>query len=410
MTFFQTTLPNGLQIVAEAMPQAHSVAFGFFVRAGSRDETPAINGVSHFLEHMVFKGTERYSAADVNRIFDDFGAQYNAATGEESTMYYSVVLPEYFPQTFPLQADILFPSLRTEDFDTEKQVILEEIGMYDDQPAYVAFDAAMQRHFAGHPLGQIVLGTKETVTALTSEQMRAYHAERYRAGNMVLAVCGRFDWDQVVAAAHACCGSWPGGATPRAAVAPSPVRSSQMIVRNHLQQQQLLLMCPAPSATDEARFAAELLTVVVGDDSNSRLYWEFVDPGLADSAEISYSEFEGAGAYLTFIGGEPEAAVNNLERVRALYADINQNGITAEELELARNKVASRIVLRSERPMGRLATLGNDWLIRQEYRSVADDLKKLESLTLQDLHDVLRRYPLTDTTLVGVGTLGELPA
>src|SRR5581483_12025367 len=136
-TFHHTTLPNGLHIVAETWPQAHSAAFGFFVRTGSRDEPPAWNGVSHFLEHMIFKGTKRHSAEDVNRIFDEVGAQYNASTSEETTIFYAAVLPEYLPDTFDLLADILQPSIRDADFEMEKQVILEEIGMYDDQPSFV---------------------------------------------------------------------------------------------------------------------------------------------------------------------------------------------------------------------------------------------------------------------------------
>ena len=403
MSFFHTTLSNGLNLVGESLPQARSVAFGFFVRAGSRDETPEVNGVSHFLEHMVFKGTERYSAEDVNRLFDDVGAQYNASTSEETTLFYAAVLPEFLPVTFPLQADVLYPALRDSDFDTEKQVILEEIGMYDDQPSYVAYDAAMRRHFAGHPLGQIILGTTESVTRLTSQQMRQYHAQRYLAGNIVLAVSGQFDWPAVVAQAEQCCGHWPAGKPPRVCPPAHPVASAEWIQRPHLQQQQVVRMAPAPSATDPKRFAAELLSVIVGDDSNSRLYWDLVDPGHADSAEISFNEYEGTGTYLTFLSGEPEETAANLERLAKVCDDVNRHGVTADELQLAKNKVSTRIVLRGERPMGRLATLGQDWLVRQEYRSIADDLQVLNSLTLDDLHALLEEFPLADTTTVGVG-------
>ncbi len=405
MSFHHAVLDNGLHLVGETLPQARSVAFGFFVRTGSRDETPDVNGVSHFLEHMVFKGTEKYSAADVNRLFDDVGAQYNASTSEEVTLFYSVVLPEYLAQTFPLQADILFPSLRDSDFDTEKQVILEEIGMYDDQPGYVAYDAAMRRHFADHPLGQIILGTKESVGALTSAQMRQYHAERYQAGNIVLAVSGKFDWDQVVALANTSCGSWPRGTPPRICTPVTPSPSTQWITRDHLSQQQIVRFSPAPSATDELRYAAELLTVIVGDDSNSRLYWELVDPGHADAAEISFSDFEGAGAFLTFLSGEPEETKVNLERLDKVFDDVNRNGVTEDELQLAKNKVGTRIVLRSERPMGHLSSLGHNWLIRGEYRSVEDDLEKMNSLTVADLRSLLDQFPLVNTTTVGVGPL-----
>ncbi|HBN77467.1 MAG TPA: insulinase family protein, partial [Planctomycetaceae bacterium] len=198
MKFEQLTLPNGLSIVGEINPNVQSVAFGFFVRVGSRDETDEVSGVSHFLEHMVFKGTENYTPMDVNRIFDEVGAKYNASTSEEVTLFYAAVLPEYLAQTFELVSSILYPSLRTDDFDMEKNVILEEIGMYDDMPAFSAYEKLMQTHFAGHPLSRSILGTVESITALTADQMRAYHKSNYLSGNITLALAGNVDWSTVV--------------------------------------------------------------------------------------------------------------------------------------------------------------------------------------------------------------------
>src|SRR5215472_10800237 len=174
MPFHQTQLPNGLQLIGETSPSARSVALGFFVRTGSRDETPEVSGVTHFLEHMVFKGTPRRSSLDVNADFDRIGADYNAYTSEENTVFHAAVLPEYLPQAVDILADILRPSLRDEDFDMEKKVIIEEIGMYDDQPMWSAYDRAKRIYFAEHPLGNSILGTKESVTALKRDQMQAY--------------------------------------------------------------------------------------------------------------------------------------------------------------------------------------------------------------------------------------------
>src|SRR6478609_4908425 len=167
MPFHQQKLANGLTIIGETSPSASSTAIGFFVRTGSRDETPDVSGVSHFLEHMVFKGTPRRSALDVNCDFDRIGASYNAYTSEENTVFYAAVLPEYLPQAVDILADILRPSLRGEDFDMEKKVIIEEIGMYDDQPMWCAYDHAKKLFFNTHPLGNSVLGTKESITALS---------------------------------------------------------------------------------------------------------------------------------------------------------------------------------------------------------------------------------------------------
>jgi predicted Zn-dependent peptidase len=407
MPFHHTTLDNGLEVVAEINSDVHSVAFGFYVKAGARDETPEVSGVSHFLEHMAFKGTERFSAEDVNRIFDELGADYNAATGEECTVFYAATLPEYLPQTFEIQSSILFPSLRQDDFDVEKKVILEEIGMYADQPSSVAYDNAMQAHFSGHPLGQSVLGTTNSVGALLSNQMRAYHQQHYLGGNITLAVTGRTDWQTVTDLAQRYCNRWPKGTTTRQTKTPNPVMSTRYILKDQCQQEQIIQLAAAPSGDDPMRFAAELLAVIVGDDCNSRLYWTLLDPGLVESAEMGYYDYEDTGAYLTFMNGPPDETKINLERIAAIYAEVNRHGITADELEQAKNKVSSRLVLRGERPMGRLGAIGNNWLFRREYRSIADDLAIVDKITLNDIRQLLERYPLGQTTTIGVGPLAD---
>src|SRR5690349_12027166 len=158
MSFQKHQLPNGLQIIGESSPSARSAALGFFVRTGARDETADECGVTHFLEHMVFKGTPRRSALDVNADFDRIGADYNAFTSEENTVFHAAVLPEYVPQAVDILADILRPSLREEDFDLEKKVIIEEIHMYEDRPGWSAYDRAKKAFFANHPLGNSILG------------------------------------------------------------------------------------------------------------------------------------------------------------------------------------------------------------------------------------------------------------
>ena len=167
MEFLEHKLPNGLTVVAECNADAYSTAVGFFVETGARDETAAQAGVSHFLEHMVFKGTPTRSGEDVNRAFDEMGAHYNAFTSEENTVYYAAMLPEHQTAAVELLADILRPSLREEDFNTEKKVILEEIKMYEDQPPFGADEKCRAAHFGPHPLGRSVLGTLDTVGALT---------------------------------------------------------------------------------------------------------------------------------------------------------------------------------------------------------------------------------------------------
>lgn len=408
MEFHHRILDNGLNVVVELNPSVHSIAAGFFVRTGARDETHDVSGVSHFLEHMAFKGNDRLSADDMNRIFDEVGANYNASTGEEVTTYYAAVLPEYLDRTMELLSILMQPSLKQEDFDIEKKVILEEIGMYDDQPAFTAYDNIMATHFQGHPLGQSILGSNESITALTSDQMRQYHADQYKAGNITLAIAGNTDIVSLMEIVERHCGSLPAGQPSRDLPSFEPQRRVRLVSRESSVQQHIMQMGIAPEGDHALRFAAELLGVVVGDDSGSRLFWDMVDPGFVDSAEVGYNEYDGAGTWMTYLSCAPADVEKNLQRMQAVFDEVNTNGITDEELEQARNKVASRIVLRGERPMGRLSSLGNNWVYRGEYRSVEDDLKTVRAVTQSDIARLREQFPLSMYTTVGVGPREEL--
>ncbi len=408
MKFQHCTLSNGLTLIAETNPAVYSVAAGFFVRTGSRDETKEVSGVSHFLEHMAFKGDEKFSADDINRVFDEIGAKYNASTSEEVTMYYAAVLPEYLERALELLASLMQPSLRVEDFDMEKNVILEEISMYEDQPSFTCYDHIMATHFSGHPLGQSILGSNASITALTAAQMQSYHRNQYHTGNIILAIAGNCQFEDAVALAEKYCSRIPAGKRSRVLPAIEPITTTRLVVRESSVQEHIMQMGIGPDCRDHLRFAAELLSVVVGDDSGSRLFWELVDPGHVESADLSYSEYDGTGAWMGYLSCSPENVAENIERCRKVFEDVNANGITAEELEQARNKVASRIVLRGERPMGRLSSLGGNWMYRGDYRSISDDLKAVRSVTLDEIRQVLRQYPISMTTTVGVGPLSEL--
>src|SRR5205085_1429836 len=218
MPFHSQKLSNGLQLIGETSPSARSVALGFFVRTGARDENADVSGVTHFLEHMVFKGTPRRSALDVNRDFDRIGAHYNAFTSEENTVFYAAILPEYIPQAVDILADILRPSLRVDDFEMEKNVIIEEIGMYEDQPMWSAYDHAKRIYFADHPLGNSILGTPDSIRALTRDQMHAYFERRYVAPNITAVIAVNFDWERFVDLLTEKCGAWESGPVGREGV------------------------------------------------------------------------------------------------------------------------------------------------------------------------------------------------
>ena len=409
MPFHSHKLANGLQIVAESSPSARSAALGFFVRTGSRDETPEVSGVTHFLEHMVFKGTPRRTYLDVNRDFDRIGADYNAFTSEENTVFHAAVLPEYLPQAVDILADILRPSLREEDFNTEKGVIIEEIGMYEDQPGSCAYDNAKRLFFADHRLGNSILGTAQSITDLRRDQMYDYFTRRYVAPNITVAAAGHFDWPELVRLVEKSCGDWLPGPVGRDCLRETPGSGGfQVMTKEKVTQEHVILMAGGPPADSPLRHAADLLSMIVGDDSGSRLYWALVDPGLADSADCSFHEYEGTGSFYTSFSGEPDQAESNLEILLDVLRTVRRDGVKEEELQQARNKVLSRVVRASERPKGRMVAVGMHWTYQHEYRSMDDELKAYEAVTTKAIREVLDRYPIDRVTTLALGPLAAL--
>jgi predicted Zn-dependent peptidase len=408
MEFRQTRLSNGLSIVAEVNPEAHSMAAGFFVKTGSRDETPEISGVSHFLEHMVFKGTERRTPFDVNLDFDRMGAQYNAFTSEENTVFYGWVLPEYRSGLVDLLGDILRPSLRGDDFDMEKNVILDEIALYEDRPHFRVYDRLMSVHFSGHPLGNSILGSKASITALKQEQMRAYFDRRYSAGNITLAGVGNLDYDAFVADVAKSCEGWKGFDVDRATPQSGANGRREVIHDPKVLREHIGLMSSAPSCQSEDRFAAELLAAIVGDDTGSRLYYALIEPGIADEASMSYSAMDNAGGFMTFVSADADKAARAAEVASEVLEQFAAEGPTETELGAARNKIASGATLHGEVPMGRLTVVGFDWVYRRTYEPLSDKIERLLAVTRDDVHRLARECNLPGTSLVALGPLEQL--
>ena len=276
--FRDATLPNGLRIAAEIDSRSYSAAFGYFVRAGSRDEIDAESGLSHFLEHMMFKGTDRRSAEDVNRELDELGGQSNAYTSEEQTVYYSTVLPKFQDRLVDLLTDMMTPKLDEEEFNTERQVILEEIAKYQDQPPFGAFERSMEVYFGPRSLGRRILGTPESIRDMTADRMRAYFNRRSRPENIVLAATGNVDFDQLVAAAEEKTPSW--GQRPQAgdlladdtATIPDGIQLDRQLSTPDASQAYLVRMRPGASQTCDDRYASRVLASILGDDGSSRLF------------------------------------------------------------------------------------------------------------------------------------------
>lgn len=408
MEFRSRILPNGLEVIAEVDPQAFSCSMGYFVTAGSRDETLEESGVSHYLEHMVFKGSEKFGADEVNRAFDDFGADYNAATSEEQTVYYSSQLPEYLPRALELWTRLMRPALREDDFTTEKQVILEEIQMYADSPPYGADDWSKALYFGEHPLAKSVLGTPESVTALSSTQMRDYFLRRYSPQNLVLAAAGKVDFEDLCARTEKLTADWKGEAGPRPeAGAILPGGGFHVKTQAQSTQQYVLQTAPAPFETPELRRASRLAARILGDGSSSRLYWELVDSGLAESASLYYHNYIDGAAFHVFLTCSPEDLTENLQKLQAILREAEANGVTAEELHRARSKVCSSMVLGSERPRSRLFAVANRWIRHREYIPIAEQIQQLESVTVEDINQVLRDHPPSRCLTVTIGPLTE---
>ncbi len=352
----------------------------------------------------------RHAAArsNVNRDFDKIGASYNAFTSEENTVFYAAILPEYLPQAVDILADILRPSLRGEDFEMEKKVIIEEIGMYDDQPMWCAYDHAKKAFFADHPLGNSVLGTAASVGGMMREQMQAYYDRRYVAPNITLSVAGNFAWADVIALAERQCGDWPRGEAPRRHSARPIHAEPASDAARKVAQEHVLVISPGPGANEPLRYAADTLAMIVGDDSGSRYHWELVDPGLVESADMSFHDYEGAGAYFTSFSCEPDNTPDNLAIVRKILRQVQADGITPAELHQAKSKILSRVVRGSERPMGRMQALGMSWTYLHTYRSVDDELQAYEAVAMQDIRTVLDRFPFERLSVFALGPLNGL--
>jgi predicted Zn-dependent peptidase len=402
LTFHHRRLANGLDVIAETNPDSHSFAAGFFVKTGSRDEPSEVNGVSHFLEHMLFKGSDRYTWEDVNRIFDEVGARYNAFTSQEMTCYYANVLPEFTERTLEHLAQLLRPALRQADFDTEKNVILEEIAMYLDDPGHRLYETLMETHFAGHPLAASVLGTTQSITALQRDQMAAYFERRYGPGNLVLAVTGRLDFDEIVALTERHCGQWTRVEAPRANPQPRIGGEQRRLTDEKLNRNYLMGMTPGPSAQDARRFAARVLSEVIGDADGSRLYWALVDNAIAEDADFGFYPHDGCGSFYLALTTSPENADRALEIALAELKRVRDN-IAPDEVERAKNKLATNIVLSGELPIGRMRAIGSQWTYNGDYRSLDDDMASLRAVTTDACRQLMREFPFEPMTLVNMG-------
>jgi len=400
--FCERTLSNGLRVIAEVDPRAHSAAAGFFVRTGARDEPAGVMGVSHFLEHMMFKGPADMTAEALNAAMDDLGASNNAYTSSEMTCFYAHTLPEALPPACDLLARMLRPALRDEDFETERGVILEEIAMYDDNPFWVLLEAAGERHYRGHPLGHRVLGTRDTIGRMGVAEMRGYFQRRYTADATTVALAGRVDFDAMADALEASCEGWSRGAAPPRDAPAHTGAGRFALERESVSRGYLMAVADAPPLGDPRRHAARILSQVLGAPGNSRLHWALVEPGIADEAVAAYLGQDGVGEFVVFASGEP-ARLPEIERIVLDELAAAADQASPEDVQRLRARAATGMTVGGERPADRMQRIGSRWAILGEYLSLEDELEELRAVTADDLRELARDFPLTPTT---IGVLG----
>ncbi|MEY3024603.1 MAG: Protease 3 precursor, partial [Planctomycetota bacterium] len=391
--YHRDVLPNGLTLLAETDPSAATAAVGFFVRTGTRDERPEEMGVSHFLEHMVFKGSERRGPVETSEELDDLGLEHNAFTSHEMTVYYASGLPESILQGAEVLADILRPALREADFEEERGVILEEIAMYADQPYWVLMEEAGERYFRNHPLGFRVLGTTETISKLPVEAMRRYFALRYASDSVAVAAAGNVDFAEFRERVAAACSSWSPSGAKREHPALAPGSGDFTLRRPELAAAYGVMQMPAVDLLDPRRYEASLVAQILGDSEGSRLFWSLVETGLAEQADASFDPRDGVGEMSVHWVCDPEAHEEVEAVVRRELAAFSES-LTDEDLVRSRAKVATSVTLAGERPSGRMHRLGANWTVGREYATLEEELARIERVTLRSLHEYLEAFPL----------------
>lgn len=397
------TLPNGLRIVIEVMPDVPSAAAGFLARTGARDETRDVAGVSHFLEHMMFKGTPNRTWHEINSAFDAMGSTYNAFTSNDRTFYYGWVPRDRLRAQLELLADMMQSAIPPQEFDMEKNVILEEIARSKDNLVSVAFDFLMEKVFAGHPLEWPVLGYDDTVRNLKRDQMHAYFRRRYAPDNLILIVAGNVDPAQVIAWAADLCGGWKAGCEGPPRTPPDIGVGKGHLTLTRFQQQVVMWCFPAPPGSVDACETASAASTVLGGE-NSRFFWNIVQKGICPRAGAFHMDFSDVGSIILWAMCEPKNTRAAFDAMRAETEKFQTGGVTAEEVARVRNKRLTSLAAEAEAPYDRLKQIMDDVDYRGQPRTVEQRLAVVNAITPDTLAEYARTYPLAgEGFLISVG-------
>ena len=380
-------LDGGLRVVTEAVPSVRSVALGLWVRTGSRDETPAQAGVSHFLEHLLFKGTKRHSAIEISELFDGMGAATNAATSKESTHLHARFLDEHTEEAFELLAEMfLSPSLPPEEIDSEREVVLEEIAMYEDEPSDRVHDVLAEAIYGEHPLGRRVLGSADVIGTIPVPEIAGYHGSRYTAANIVVGAAGHLEHDRIASlAARFLAPPSANGSLPADGAEPSESAGLRFYEKD-TEQYHICFGGPGISRSDERRFALAVLDTVFGGSVSSRLFREVREKrGLAYAVGSYTHEFVDRGFVATYVGTRADNVDEACSIIGHELADLSADGITPDELGRAKEHVKGRMVLGLESMAGRMSRIARSILFDVPLLSIDQMLARVDAVTIDEI-------------------------
>jgi predicted Zn-dependent peptidase len=387
-------LPNGLRIIGERIDWVQGATIGFVVKTGARDEQPSESGVSHFLEHMLFKGTRKRTSLQLSFDMGAIGAKANAFTSEEHTVYYASVVGKYVPDITEILSDMLRSTIPAEEFDMEKKVILEEIALYQDRPLFWLFEQASSHFYQSHPAGNSVLGTVESVSAITRDQMVSYFDRRYSPTNIVLVATGNIDWKKVCEDAEHLCGNWEPYPATRETPPFSRKGEQTIFHRAHLQQGHLLFATPGCPIQDDTRYALKILAMMIGDSMGSRLYWDLIDSGLAESAGADNESRDGVGSFSLYASTRPSDIPVVREKILAILGSLMT--FSDDDLQRAKNKALSHLIVSGENTMGRMVALGQTWTYLNKLHSIEEAMNKITMVDRSAIEKALIKYPLQE--------------
>jgi predicted Zn-dependent peptidase len=400
-TVRRTVLPNGLRILTEAVPAMRSVSFGIWVGVGSRDETKSLSGVSHFLEHLLFKGTRRRSALEISSAIEAVGGETNAFTTKEYTCYYARVLDADLPLAIDVMCDLVVDSVVTEsDVETERAVILEEIAMHDDEPGEEVHDLFIESMYGEHPLGRLISGTSDTISAMSRRQILNFYQRRYTPPSMVIAAAGNLDHGQVIRQVKEAFARSERAADkheprPRRGVdrltttAPRLRRGRLRVQDKDTEQAHLVLGGPALARDDQRRFALSVLNNAVGGGMSSRLFQEIRERrGLAYSVYSYTSQYADSGIFGVYAGCAPGKVDEVLALAREELARVAEHGITDEEIARGKGMFKGSMVLGLEDTGSRMSRLGKGELLYDDLLTVDQVLATVDAVTPDEVREV----------------------